>query len=307
MTDQTIQINVQRHLFLLTTFVAFFGAGSLVAQDQTAGSAHQTIINADDLELVWHDEFESDGYPDPENWNYEYGFVRNRELQWYQPQNAYCKNGMLVIEGRREKISNPNYNPLSDDWRTNRESAAYTSSCLVTRKLQEWPVFGYYEVRARINTAKGAWPAIWLLGTDNHWPFNGEIDMMEFYRINHVPYILANVAWGSSKLNRASWDDSKHLLSHFIARDPEWTNKFHTWSMMWDESNIRLYLDNELLNVIDLKKTVNPDKSNPFTSGQKFYLLLNMAIGSNGGDPSDTEFPIQFEIDYARVYKCLGK
>jgi len=257
----------------------------------------------DGMSLVWHDEFDQNGVPNPANWNYEYGFVRNRELQWYQPQNAVCKNGVLTIEGKQENVENPNYSPGSSDWRNDREFANYTSSCLITRGLQEWTAGGYYEVRARIDVTKGAWPAIWLLGTEGTWPDNGEIDMMEFYRINDEPHILANVAWASSEKYKASWDSSKELYKHFTDRDPDWAGKFHVWSMKWDESFIRLYLDGELLNEIDLSKTLNPDGRNPFVGTQKFYLLLNLAIGANGGIPDDDEFPITFEVDYARLYK----
>lgn len=256
-----------------------------------------------DLQLIWEDNFDNDGYPNAQNWNFEYGFVRNRELQWYQPQNAYCKNGLLIIEGKRESIFNPNYNPLSDDWRTNRSNAKYTSACLITKDLHEWPPFGYFEISARINTSNGAWPAIWLLGTEQGWPHCGEIDIMEFYRINNVPHILANAAWGSELNYQAKWDDAKIPLEHFKKTDPDWADKFHTWSMHWDKKQIRIYLDNKLLNQIDLQQTINPDGGNPFTSDQKFYLLLNLAIGANGGDPTHTKFPIQFEVDYVKVYK----
>jgi hypothetical protein len=54
-------------------------------------------------QLVWSDEFEKDGRPDSTKWGYEHGFVRNEEAQWYQPENARCKNGMLVIEAKREQ------------------------------------------------------------------------------------------------------------------------------------------------------------------------------------------------------------
>lgn len=56
----------------------------------------------DGYQLVWADEFNKEGAPDTANWKYEYGFVRNEELQWYQPENAACKNGLLSIEARKE-------------------------------------------------------------------------------------------------------------------------------------------------------------------------------------------------------------
>src|ERR1700730_5477520 len=62
-------------------------------------------------ELVWADEFEVDGRPDPKNWTYETGFVRNEELQWYQADNAICENGLLIISARRERIANLHHHP----------------------------------------------------------------------------------------------------------------------------------------------------------------------------------------------------
>ena len=71
-------------------------------------------------ELVWSDEFNHNGPVDSSSWSFEHGFVRNSELQWYQDKNAYCKDGLLVIEGRKEKVKNPNYKPDSKSWKENR-------------------------------------------------------------------------------------------------------------------------------------------------------------------------------------------
>jgi beta-glucanase (GH16 family) len=74
--------------------------------------------------------------------------------------------------------------------------------------------------------------------------------------------------------------------------------------MDWEKDSIKLYVDDELLNTIDLSKTINrtSDRANPFH--EPHYILLNLAIGgTNGGDPSATEFPARFEIDYVRVYQ----
>jgi beta-glucanase (GH16 family) len=67
--------------------------------------------------LVWADEFDRTGEPDPKHWTYERGFVRNRELQWYQPQNARQADGLLVIEASRERVANPDYQAGASDWR----------------------------------------------------------------------------------------------------------------------------------------------------------------------------------------------
>jgi len=261
--------------------------------------SHAAAASTNGYKLVWSDEFNKDGAPDPKNWKPEQGFVRNNELQWYQLENATCKNGLLVIEGRRERKPNPNYQKGGKNWKTDREFIEYTAASLTTSGLHSWQ-FGRFEVKARIKTQDGLWPAIWFLGVQGEWPSNGEIDLMEFYAGN----ILANACWGTKERWKAKWNTSKKPVRSF--GDPKWDEKFHLWRMDWDSKSIKLYLDDALLNTIDITKTINPTTErgpkNPFLQPQ--YLLLNLAIGGNsGGDPSKTVFPTKYEIDYVRVYQ----
>jgi len=247
--------------------------------------------------LVWADEFDKDGQSDPCNWTYERGFVRNEELQWYQPDNARCEKGLLVIEARRERKQNPNYDPNSGNWKKNREYSEYTSASITTRGLHNW-MYGRFEMRGRIDTHPGLWPAFWTLGVEGRWPSSGEIDIMEYYQ----GMLLANAAWAVEKPGVAGWDDAKIPITDF--NDPDWSMKFHLWRMDWDVNSIKLYVDERLLNTIDLQKTFNKDKQgrNPFR--QPHYIILNLAVGGeSGGDPSNTKFPAKFEIDYVRVYR----
>ena len=254
--------------------------------------------------LVWSDEFNRDGQPDTIVWNYEQGFVRNHEAQWYQPQNAWQENGLLIIEARREHRPNPTYYAHSQHWGQQRPTIEYTSACLTTRGKREFR-FGSLEVSARIPTSAGAWPAIWTLGSKMPWPSCGEVDLMEYYPIGGEPHILANVAWGNDRPFNAVWNSKRIPLTHFTSQNPDWVQYFHTWRMDWDEVSIRLYLDGELLNEVPLSITLNGSigrHTNPFTESQ--YLLLNLALGGdNGGDIDDSAFPLRYEIDYVRIYE----
>ena len=247
--------------------------------------------------LAWADEFDGTGEPDPKRWTYERGFVRNRELQWYQPQNARQADGLLIIEARRERVANPGYEAGAGNWQRSREFAEYSSASVTTRGLHSWR-YGRFEMRGRIDTRAGLWPAFWTLGIAGDWPHNGEIDIMEYYR----GILLANVAWGGAKRFEAIWADSRKPLDSFKATD--WSNRFHVWRMDWDERAIVLSVDGERLNDVQLSRTINQDGSaaNPFHQPQ--YLLLNLAVGgTQGGDPSETTFPARFEVDYVRVYQ----
>jgi len=273
---------------------------TVIAQQATSpGNLKKSAPSYVGYKLVWADEFNKDGRPEPEKWTYEQGFVRNRELQWYQPDNARCENGLLIIEGQRERKKNPRYKPNSNNWRENRQYAEYTSASVTTRGLHNW-MYGRFEMRGRIDTRAGLWPAFWTLGVKGRWPNNGEIDILEYYR----GMLLANAAWGTEKRWVPKWDDIRIPITDF--NDPNWSKKFHVWRMDWDVNSIKLYVDEILLNTIDLKTTFNKDKErkNPFR--QPHYIILNLAIGgSSGGDPSNTEFPARFEVDYVRIYKKI--
>lgn len=258
-----------------------------------AGSDQITV--PDGYVLAWSDEFDVDGAPNPKNWNFETGFVRNQELQWYQAQNASVTGGLLVIEARREQVANPNYSATGADWKTQRQYAQYTSSSMTTSGLHDF-LYGRFEMRARIDTDKGMWPAFWTVGSAGEWPSGGEIDIMEYYNGN----ILANVAWGTSTRWVAQWDSVAKAVTSF--GDTQWSSKFHVWRMDWDAQNIVLSVDDYQMNTTSLATAVNPGGTSPFINKQ--YIIVNLAIGGvNGGDPSATTFPARYEIDYVRVFQ----
>lgn len=266
--------------------------------------------------LAWHDEFNANGAPDARSWSFETGFVRNHEAQYYTEKNATCKGGLLVIEARRERVKNARFRDpkLSGGsaWRSEKEFSEYTAASLKTQGKRQFK-YGRILVRARIPTARGAWPAIWTLGKDYDWPSNGEIDIMEFYRDKGGkgdPIVLANFCW-SSKWGQwtGKWDSSHTKLTHFTDKDPDWAKKFHVWRLDWTKDKASIYLDDELLNDVNLADAVNEGEWGhhwkghcPFT--QEHYILLNLALGGdNGGPIDDAAFPMRYEVDYVRVYQ----
>ncbi|TWT90487.1 Beta-glucanase precursor [Pseudobythopirellula maris] len=282
--------------------IALLGALATAALLASASAAWATAPQQDEnLRLLWSDEFDTDGSPDPQHWGCERGFVRNRELQWYQPDNARCEDGVLVIEARRERVPNPGHDPEASSrqrrWAARRSHAEYSSASLTTRGKHAWR-YGRLEVKAKIDAQPGMWPAIWTLGESGHWPACGEIDLMEYYRGE----ILANAAWRGER-PRVVWDESRLPIEELGAG---WADRFHVWRMDWDAESIRLSVDDRLLNEIRVSDADGGGESgqNPFS--QPHYLILNLAVGgTNGGDPSGSRFPSRYSIDYVRVYQQL--
>lgn len=282
----------ERNSFIISIVLCFASAGCL-AQQKHYGN------------LVWSDEFDSDGLVDSGKWSFENGFVRNYEQQWYSSDNAFQKDGLLVIEARQADFPCPSYNPHSGNWRNSRERVSYTSASITTKGKFSFRK-GTLEVRARIPVCKGAWPAIWTLGEKLPWPANGEIDILEFYRIDNKPTILANACWASDDEEDPVWDSSYTALEHFTAKDPEWARKFHVWRLDWTDDELCIYLDDELLNRIDIRKAVNGKAGgrqgvNPFD--YEHYLLLNLALDKRVDSFDPKDFPIRYEIDYVRLWQ----
>lgn len=248
---------------------------------------------------AWADEFDADTI-DTNNWSFEKGFVRNHEAQWYQQENATCSGGILTIEAKRVHEKNPNYEAGSNDWKKNREYIEYTASSMQTGGKQMWQ-YGRFEMRARIDTAVGYWPAWWTLGVSKNWPSNGEIDIMEYYRGR----VLANIAISTNRPYNALWYSKTKPVKLF---DANWKDQFHVWRMDWDENGVGLYLDDVLLNYQPQNNLYNRDGSGFYPFKQKHYMLLNLAIGGdNGGNPSATTFPLKYEVDYVRVLQKVEK
>ena len=247
--------------------------------------------------LVWSDEFDYKGLPDPAKWDYEVGFIRNHEEQYYTKarlENARVEDGMLVIEGRKEKFPNAKYSPNAKPGSSNaKEFAQYTSAALVTRNKAQW-LYGRIEVRAKLPQGKGVWPAIWMLG-DNidkvGWPRCGEIDIMEF--VGHTP----DTIYGTAHFSK----NGKHAASgNKLQTDPP-SSDFHVYAVEWYPAHMDFFFDQQKYHTFPLDKATDKG-DNPFQKPQ--YLLLNLALGGSWGKTiDDSILPQKYLIDYVRVYQ----
>ena len=226
---------------------------------------------------VFFDEFSVDGAPDSSKWGYDLGNNNgwgNNEAQYYtnRTQNAVVSNGTLKINLIKEAYQGYNY----------------TSARLLSKGKYSMK-YGKVEIRAKIPSGGGTWPALWMLG-DNidsvGWPACGEIDVMEHVG-NQLNKIYGTLHYTGRSGGNA--DGASVMISNA-------TTEFHIYSMEWNESTIKIYVDNQLF------FTYNNNPNSPFN--QNFFFIMNLAMGGNFGgtiDPNVTNATM--EVDYIRVYQ----
>lgn len=252
-------------------------------------------MNSQDHKLVWADNFDISGKPDPEKWNYEIGFIRNLEEQVYtsRKRNLRIRNGKLEIIARKETFKNKYFDPSVKNYRFNTPSAEYTSGSIHTKDRFEFK-YGRVEVRAKLPSGNGVWPAIWMLGAnfdDVEYPKAGEIDIME--------YVGKNTGEVHSTVHFAG--DNNLIKSDggmVNLKDP--SENYHIYSLNWTPEKIEFLIDNSVNHTFIIEEAGG--KNNPFR--KPFYLILNLALGGNwAGEIDPGNLPQKFLIDYVRVYQ----
>lgn len=239
---------------------------------------------------VWNDEFNYNGLPNSEKWSYDtdgndWGWGNNED-QFYTKENkdnVWVSDGYMTITALKQEF----------------EGKKYTSARMISKYKGDWK-YGRIEVKAKIPTGRGTWPAIWMLSTDweyGGWPESGEIDIME--NVGYDPDTIVasahtksyNHVQGTQKNNRIACSDCYH--------------NFHVYALEWEPDQYRIYLDNKLY--FTFKNENTGFKEWPFD--KRFHLILNLAIGGNWGGMKGIDeslFPHKFVIDYVRVYKKLN-
>ncbi|MCC6356767.1 MAG: glycoside hydrolase family 16 protein [Verrucomicrobiae bacterium] len=260
------------------------------------------VARASDWELVWSDEFDRPGAPDPAKWGHEVGFIRNEELQYYtrgRAENARVEGGSLVIEARREAFPNPAFDASAGgkDWKRARREATHTSASLTTKGKASWR-YGRIEVRAQLPEGRGMWPAIWMLGDVGPggagWPACGEIDIMEY--VGHEPGIVHGT------VHTAKYNHTKKTQRGARLEVGPVGKKFRVYAIEWDQQKIDFFVDKK--RYFTFANEGAGEEAWPFDKA--FYLILNVAVGGAWGGAKgvdDAAFPAKMLVDYVRVYE----
>lgn len=254
---------------------------SVLAAAAFAGAAPTTFAaRPQKLRLVWSDEFDTPGKLDPQKWEFDTdsGNWGNGELQHYSKnsRNARVENGRLIIEAHRDL------------------AGKYSSARVHTKG----PGFKYgrFEIRAKFPSGQGTWPALWMMATKQHygqdiWPDNGEIDIVE--HVGREPnQLLANFY-----TKNFIWMNNNGISQ--LIDFPETESDFHVYALDWNKDEAQISVDSIVYNVFKNPHTTWQDW--PFD--QKMQLIMNLALGSYGGDMDDSVFPQQLQIDYVRIYQ----
>ena len=235
--------------------------------------------------LVWADEFEGSTL-DPTKWEAQLGDGcpslcgwGNNELQTYTAESATVGDGTLKITARKQ-------------------GEAYTSARLRTLGKGDW-TYGRFEIKAKLPTGQGLWPAIWLLFSEDTyggWAASGEIDIME--AVGSEPgEVFGTLHYGGQAPENVFSGEPFHLTYDTFDKD------FYVFTVEWEEGEIRWYVNNVLYQTQTEWTSTGGDYPAPFN--HDFHMILNLAVGGNlPGVPDETTvFPQTLEVDYVRVYE----
>lgn len=257
------------------------------ADGTNASVSKDVVIAADDPayvpnKLVWSDEFDGDTL-NTDNWSYETNVDVNNEWEKYTTgtQNITVKNGILTITAKKIGAGQHKYD--------------YTSGRINTAGKHEF-LYGRMEIRAKLPSGTGTWPAIWMLGSDIGtvgWPACGELDIME-----HVGY---DPLWIQGSIHTPSSYGNTVNNGRLELKDCE--SAFHVYGMTWTPDKIEYYIDDPTKPYYVYNPSVKNDSTWPFN--KPCFFILNLAIGGTWGGAKgvdDSIFPVQMQVDYVRVY-----
>lgn len=244
-----------------------------VAWYHTFTTTKPTQTVTDYTKLVWFDEFNTNGAPDATKWSYDLGAGGwgNNELQTYT-----SSSDNVIVAGGNLKIT------------AKKEGSGYTSTRLKSEGKYKF-TYGKVEVRAKLPSGGGTWPAIWMLGSDyatNTWPGCGEIDIMEHK--GNEPNVIHGTLHYPGRSGGNGNGSTKTIANA--------STEFHIYKAIWSPTSVKLYIDDVLFH------TVANDNTLPFN--KDFFMILNVAMGGTFGGTVDPAFTqSSMEIDYVRVYQ----
>jgi len=279
--------------------------------DLAVGSNQEVITVPTGYQLVFADEFDTAGKasPDASKWTFDLGDGSklgipgwgNGEQQYYTADldNSFVQDGSLHIVAKAGDAAENTTDRVNADGQVVPFTSGITSARLTTSGWK-LPAYGYVEVSAKLPDAKGAWPAIWMLGQDGQWPAKGEIDIAEW----SAKYFNSNTIQAALHYSKDYGDTS--TKSQYILDDP--VTNFHKYQLWWSETEIRIGVDGDY-NSAYFTYTKQPGWSSdqwPFYDPQ--YLLLNVAVGGmlggNGYAEALSAAPYDMVVDYVRVYQA---
>ncbi|MCC8070515.1 MAG: family 16 glycosylhydrolase [Bacteroidales bacterium] len=256
-----------------------------VAVSQEAKPAEEvdeTITVPEGYELVWHDEFDTDGSPSTD-WTYETGAGGwgNNELQNYVKIKAPDGTAMAEVKDGILNIKCDKINGTVYSIRMNTSKS--------------W-TYGYFEARLKLPTGKGTWPAFWMMPKNfTTWPGDGEIDIME-----EVGY---NPNYVSSSIHCNAYNHTKGTQKTKETKVATAQTDFHIYALEWTKDQITTYIDGKKLFSFDNDGTGNYDTWPFYTP---FYLKLNLAWGGDWGGAQGVDescLPAIYQVDYVRVFQ----
>lgn len=260
----------------------FLITASHVSAEPDVKRTGETSPQQPEWRLIWSDDFVKGKLDDTKWTRCKRGKPDWKNTMSEDPRLLKIEEGVIHLRG------------IINDTK-DKDPAPYLTSGITSRGKFAFR-YGKVQIRARFKSAQGAWPALWMMGSEKGWPANGEIDLMEHLNFDHIVFQTVHSEY-TVHIDKTNTPQKGNTAE--IKRD-DW----NTYGCEWDADKIVFTVNGQPTHTYP-RVPEKGEKQWPFK--QPFYFILSMQIGgkwvNSSGPTNPAHYPADMKVDWVRVYK----
>ncbi len=300
-TDTAILVRAGHYLALEDAFREILAGRGLDGESFTGEYDGGVPLTQEEMVLVWNDEFDGEGL-DLSKWALNAQMHVSDVFNGSEERNVTVTDGNLLLRSWKEEDM-PGY--------------VYSTNTSVTTDGTLSYKYGYLEMSAIVPYVRGAFPSFWMLGSDLHRTsaYRAEVDILEVFGSLNIGYAMLHKARMEPDFVNFASDRYSEFDRRFQFRASKieaLKTDYHRYGFGWTPTEMYFTMDGEVYFTHDITEAGNFGEGDMSCFHDPLYIILNNFIyspGFAGSTPpsDDTEFPIEYRVDWVRLYQVPGE